>query len=252
MSGMVKNMTSEFESPDFGRRWRIVPVALALVLATGSLAGCKSLEEPGAHMAGYTLINETERHPIMVSQQPASMSLSIPAGSPGLSASQRAQVVDFLRHFRAGDAGNSKLLIAVPSGGANEVAAMRAAGQLNGLIKEAGFADNAVQVRPYNGGRNASAPIRFAYMRYVAQGPNCGTWPTNLAEEYRNLNYPNFGCAQQANLAAMIANPADLVTPRTMDPADAERRSIVIDRYRQGRATGSEKGADDNASVKGN
>lgn len=249
---MVDNMTTEFASPNTSSRRRAVPLALVLVLATATLAGCKSLEEPGAHVAGLTVIDPSERHPILVSQQPTSMSLSIPAGSPGLSASQRAQVTDFLRHFRAGDAGNSKLLIAVPSGGPNEVAAMRATGQLNGLIKEAGFADNAVQVRPYNGGRDTSAPIRFAYMRYVAQGPHCGTWPTNLAREERNLNYPNFGCAQQANLAAMIANPADLVTPRTMDPADAERRSIVMDKYRQGKATGSEKGADDNASVKGN
>lgn len=249
---MVDNMTTEFASPHSGPRVRAAPLVLALVLATSTLAGCKSLEEPGAHVAGYTLIDPAQRHPIMVSQQPASMSLLIPAGAPGLSASQRAQVVDFLRHFRAGDAGNSKLLIAVPSGGPNEVAAMRATGQLNGLIKEAGFADNAVQVRPYSGGRNASAPIRFAYMRYIAQGPHCGEWPTNLAREERNLNYPNFGCAQQANLAAMIANPADLVTPRTMDPADAERRSVVMDKYRQGKATGSEKGADDNANVKGN
>ena len=180
------------------------------------------------------------------------MTLNVAPGSNGLSPGQRAQVTEFLNRYRAADAGNSKLLIAVPSGGANEVSAMRAVGQLNGLIKEAGFADNAVQVRPYHSERRAAAPIRFAYMRYVAQAPHCGNWPENLANESRNLNYHNFGCAQQANLAAMIANPADLVTPRTMDPADPERRSVVIDKYRQGKPTGSEKGADENASVKGN
>lgn len=226
--------------------------ALALALAAGSLAGCKTLNEPGAHFAGHTLIEPAEAHPILVSQKPSTMSLNIAPGAPGLTRSQAAQVEGFLTHFRASDAGNSKLVIAVPSGGANETAAMRAAGQLNGLIKEAGFADNAVQVQPYHAGRGRSGPIRFSYMRYVAQGPDCGNWPDNLARDSRNLNYHNFGCAQQANLAAMIANPADLVTPRTMDPADAERRSIVMDKYRKGQNTASEKSADQNLTKNSN
>ncbi len=229
-----------------------LPLALVLAMGTAALSGCKTVEEPGAHLAGTTLINHNEKHPILVAQQPSTMSIAIAPGSHGLSPGQVAQVESFLARYRASDAGNSKLVIAVPSGGSNESSAMRAAGQLNGLIKEAGFADNAVQVQPYQTGRGSNGPIRFAYMRYVAQGPNCGQWPDNLARDSRNLNYHNFGCAQQANLAAMIANPADLVTPRTMDPADAERRSLVFDRYRQGKSPASDKGTDDNASSKSN
>lgn len=222
-----------------------------LALAAVALGGCKTLEEPGAHYAGHTLIDPHEVHPILVSQEPTTMTLSVAPGSSGLTNSQAAQADGFLRHFRTTDAGNSKLVISVPTGGPNETAAMRAVGQLNGLAKEAGFADNALEVRPYRAGK-ASAPIRFSYMRYVAQGPHCGEWPTNLAKDYRNLNYHNFGCAQQKNLAAMVANPADLVTPRGMDPADAERRALVFDKYRQGKSPASEKGADDVATSKSN
>ncbi|MDX2204353.1 MAG: CpaD family pilus assembly protein [Hyphomicrobiaceae bacterium] len=224
--------------------------ALAL-LAAAALGGCKTLDEPGAHYAGHTLIDPKEVHPILVSQEPTTMNLTIAPGAHGLTSGQAAQVDGFLRHFRAADAGNSKLVIAVPSGGPNTVSVMRAVGQLNGLAKEAGFADNALEVRPYPAGRT-NAPIRFSYMRYVAQGPRCGEWPTNLAQDYRNLNYHNFGCAQQRNLAAMVANPADLVTPRGMDPADAERRALVFDKYRQGKSPASDKGVDDSASSKAN
>lgn len=234
------------------RRALRIPLGLMLAVGTTLLAGCKTLEEPGGHMTGAVVVNQAEKHPILVAQQPATMSLTIPAGSRGLTASQVAQVEGFLSRYRASDAGNSKLVIAVPHGGANEPAAMRAAGQLNGLIKEAGFADNAVQVQPYGAGRGSSAPIRFSYMRYVAQGPDCGVWPSNLARDGRNVNYHNFGCAQQANLAAQIANPADLVTPRTMDASDPERRALVFDRYRQGKSPASEKGADDSATMKSN
>lgn len=249
MSRIAKNEIASRAVRNTGTR---IPLALALAVGTALLAGCKTLDEPGGHLTGAVVVNQNEKHAILVSQQPASMSLSIPAGSRGLTQGQVAQVEGFLSRFRASDAGNSKLVIAVPQGGANEPAAMRAAGQLNGLIKEAGFADNAVQVQPYGAGRGSSAPIRFSYMRYVAQGPDCGHWPANLAGDKRNLNYHNFGCAQQANLAAQIANPADLITPRTMDASDPERRAVVFDKYRQGKSPASDKGVDDNATIKNN
>jgi pilus assembly protein CpaD len=72
-----------------------------------------------------------------------------------------------------------------------------------------------------------------------------------LANDPRALPYPNFGCAQQHNLAAQIANPADLLGPRTMAPADADRRSVIMDRYRQGKTTGAEKSGDERVQVKG-
>jgi pilus assembly protein CpaD len=221
----------------------------ASLLALG-LSGCKP-EEPGAHFAGLTIVDPSERHPILVSQEPASMSIHVPRGSSGMSPAQKAQVGSFLERFRGADAGNSKLVVSVPSGSSNEAAIVRVVGDLRGMITSSGFADSNVVIEPYVESRQGGAPIRLAYLRYVAQGPECGTWPANLAEERRNLNYHNFGCAQQRNLAAQIANPADLLGPRTMDPADAERRAVVIDRYRQGKSTPAEKSPDERLQVKG-
>ena len=70
-----------------------------------------------------------------------------------------------------------------------------------------------------------------------AYAKDCGSWPKDLTETSRNAQYENFGCAQQANLAAMVANPRDLERPRKQSPSDATRRSNVIDKYRQGEAT---------------
>lgn len=230
------------------------PVACKLTMASLlvlSLGACKTLEEPGAHVAGHTLVDASQRHPIMVSQQPASLSMRVAKGSHGLTPSQRGQVTEFLRHYRSVDAGNSKLIVAVPSGSPNESSAMNAVGELRGLISEYGFSESAVAIEPYNGGRDAGAPIRVSYLRYVAEGPECGRWPTNLAEDKRNLNYPNFGCAQQKNLAAQVANPADLLGPRTMEPSDATRRNAAFAKYRKGESTVSEKAGDEKVQVKG-
>jgi len=70
-----------------------------------------------------------------------------------------------------------------------------------------------------------------------AYAKDCGNWPKDLTETARNEQYENFGCAQQNNLAAMVANPKDLERPRKQSPADATRRSNVIDKYREGEAT---------------
>jgi pilus assembly protein CpaD len=229
------------------------PATSGLILASllaVALAGCKHADEPGGHVAGWTLVDPSQRHPIMVSQKPADLSVRVAAGSQGLSLGQKAQVASFLDRFQAAE-GGSKLVIAVPSGAPNESAAMLAVGDLRHLVREAGLTEANVAVQAYRGGRDSSAPIRLSYLRYVAEGPECGRWSTNLAEDYRNLPYPNFGCAQQHNLAAQIANPADLIEPRDGDPADAERRTVVMGKYRKGQSTVSEKTGEEKAQVKG-
>jgi pilus assembly protein CpaD len=232
--------------PHVPRGARPAGVAVLLVLLLGSALGaCKSLEEPGTFPAAYTLLDPSQKHPIMVSQQPTTMRLSVARGALGLTPAQRAEVADFLGHYRATDAGNSKLLIAVPSGTPNESAALFAVGDIRRIIGTIGFAESNVVVEPYGQARGRNAPIRLSYLRYVAEAPQCGLWPANVADDRRSLPYANFGCAQQHNLAAQIANPADLIVPRTMDAADAERRAVVLNKYRQGEVTEAKKGGTD-------
>jgi pilus assembly protein CpaD len=218
---------------------------LCASLLAAPLAGCKTLGEPGAHVAGFALVDPSQRHPIMVSQQPATTSIRVARGSQGLTPAQKSQVAQFLQRYRATDAGNSKLVIHVPSGSPNESAAVHAVADVRRLISDYGFAESNVAIEPYHDRLDAGAPIRLSYLRFVAEPPECGQWPTNLADDRRNLPHPNFGCAQQHNLAAQIANPADLLGPRTMDPADQERRAVVFDKYRQGGFTRSERADDE-------
>lgn len=216
------------------------PVAAKLVTASLlvlALAGCKTIDEPGAYSAGLTLADPAQINPIMVSQRPATLNIRIARGSQGLTEEQRRQVAGFLEHFRSAGMSNSRIVIGVPAGSPNESSAMRAMADARKLIVDYGFSDTAIAAEPYNGGRDANAPLRLSYLYYVAEGPACGRWPTNLAEDPRNLPYANYGCAQQRNLAAQIVNPADLVGPRSMTPSDAERRQVVMGKYETGEPT---------------
>jgi pilus assembly protein CpaD len=61
-----------------------------------------------------------------------------------------------------------------------------------------------------------------------------GGWPKDMTWTAQNTAYEDLGCSQQNNIAAMVANPQDLVRPRRTAPADAMRRSKVFDNYREG------------------
>lgn len=224
--------------------------ALMLTLAAVSLAGCKHDENYGARVAGWSLVDPEQRHPIMVSQQPAVLNLRVPRGSQGLTPHQRAEVVEFASRYRAGDAGNSRLIVSVPSGSGNEVAAISAAEGVRELLFDGGFSEASVSVEAYHDG-GAQPPLRIAYMRYVAKGPECGhDWSENLARNNNNTGYPNFGCTNQHNLAAMVANPADLLGPRTMGDRYADRRDAVMTAWTKGETTGAKKSDDERISVK--
>jgi pilus biogenesis lipoprotein CpaD len=150
------------------------PAATKLILmplVAVALFGCQAREETGAHVAGWSLVDASQRHPILVSQQPATLSIRVAMGAHGLSDGQAAQVSDFLARYRSKDSGNSKLVIAVPSGSPNESAAMRAVGNMREMIRDFGFSESTVAMQPYSGGRDPSAPIRLAYLRYVAEAP---------------------------------------------------------------------------------
>ncbi|MFT6460720.1 MAG: pilus assembly protein CpaD [Maricaulis maris] len=62
-----------------------------------------------------------------------------------------------------------------------------------------------------------------------------------MALEFDNQHHTNFGCALAVNLAAMVADPRDLVAPRDMEAGDTGRRQTVIEGYREGQSTASER-----------
>jgi pilus assembly protein CpaD len=214
------------------------------------LAGCGASPE-GSRVAGWSLVDPSQRHPIMVTQKPTTLALRVQRGSYGLSPHQRAQVISFIERYQGLDAGNTRMVIEAPSGSANEVASMQAVAEIRALMGEAGFDPGKVGIEAVQAGGDPQAPIRISYLRYVAEGPECGKWPTNLAETSSNLNYPNLGCATQANFAAMVANPADLVRPRAPTARSGERDHTVWEKYVKGESTISTKQGDERVQVKG-
>lgn len=52
---------------------------------------------------------------------------------------------------------------------------------------------------------------RVVVTRSTAHVPGCPDWSASSDSNYNNATSPNYGCATNSNLAAMIANPEDLI-----------------------------------------
>ncbi len=215
------------------------PVAMQLIaaslLATG-LAGCRDYND-GRLVSWEQPMTVEERHPIVVEEERQVLALEVNRGATGLTAGQRDEVAGFLGAWRG--MGGNRLMISAPSGAANEYAAYHVVADLRQMLRGAGVPEAAISVDAYHEG-GGKPPVKLSFVGYVAKGPDCGQWPTNLAEEKQNVSYQNFGCAQQHNLAAMVANPRDLVEPRAMTARSSERRDTAWRDYVKGQSTISE------------
>lgn len=76
--------------------------------------------------------------------------------------------------------------------------------------------------------------VRVAIRTIVAAAPQCPPWGESIAEGYLNNPSGRLGCVTAGNLAAMIADPHDLLVGDAPGPADAERLALGVARLRAG------------------
>jgi pilus assembly protein CpaD len=96
---------------------------------------------------------------------------------------------------------------------------------------------------------NAADEVKLTYIGYQAHVEPCGDWSSNLGYSSANLPSPNLGCATQHNLAAMVADPRDLATPKPLGPEDVQRRLTILDKYRKGEETLAAKSGEQSGVV---
>lgn len=95
------------------------------------------------------------------------------------------------------------------------------------------------QAAPVTSGALAPGNIRVVVSRMKADVPSCPDWGREIADDFNNHNYANFGCGVNKNLAAMVANPADLVSGQVgSSTIDARTSGKAIKSYRSAKPTG--------------
>ena len=154
----------------------------------------------------------------------------------GLSATQRQALAELAGRYRT--TGRSGMVIEVPTSGDQTTGA--AASHIASALEAQGVSRAEISVVTYEGPAER-APVVAGFTTIRPHVPRCGTQWGNLGRTANNDGASNFGCAVNANLAAQIADPNDIVAPRTMTPPSAQRRTVVFDAYRQGQATSAQR-----------
>lgn len=85
---------------------------------------------------------------------------------------------------------------------------------------------------PLTAGVITPGAVRVVVSRTRAVVPNCPNWSRESTPNYSNELMSNYGCSVNANLAAMVANPGDLVSGRDSASTDASLGNKAIEAYR--------------------
>jgi pilus assembly protein CpaD len=211
----------------------------SLILGTVAvLSGCGSMKD---QMSTSAVPDDYRtRHPIMLSEVEHTLDVPVASGDRRLTLSVQDSIAGFAADYLSASTGTIQIIL--PHGSPNSGAASGMRKQIRQVLTVRGVPSNRIIETSYQADANSNAaPVRLSYVAITAMTNPCGEWPEDLqANTSANTNYHNFGCATQSNLAAQIANPMDLVTPRDMAPIDATRRSTVIGLYRKGSDTSTQ------------
>jgi pilus assembly protein CpaD len=94
---------------------------------------------------------------------------------------------------------------------------------------------------PVTAGPVQMGSVRVVVARRRAEVPNCPNWSRPADPDPMNRSMSTFGCGVNSNIAAMVANPEDLLHGREGNSAmDAATATRAIDLYRNKTPSGQE------------
>jgi len=224
-------MCSAFNRMSSAGRARVfsAPGALLVVGVAAVLTGCAKRD---SIVVGSVPDDYRTNHPIVVSEKDEILDLPVGVSDRRMTQVHRVAVAGYIAHYDHRAA--APVSIMVPAGAANSAAASAVAHDIASYLYAKGVPSGRVVTVPYSSGApDIAAPLRIIYPRMRASTDQCGRWPDDLLKNSENKHYSNFGCAYQNNLAAQIANPADLLGPREPGEIDAENRGNALEQYKQ-------------------
>lgn len=206
---------------------------IVLLCLASALGACQTTTPPDQPLRGVASVNVP-----VVTRADYAFDLSAPDGS--LQESEAARLDAWFRSLDLGY-GDSVYVDGPYAYGVRDDVA-RVAGNY-GLLVSAGS--------PLTPGAVPAGVVRVVVARTRASVPNCPNWSRPAQPSYGNESMSNFGCAVNGNLAAMVANPQDLVFGREGSGVGDSRTAVkAVDSYRKAVPTG-QKGLQD-VNTKGN
>ena len=227
---------------------RVLDKKLAAAMLCVGASACASMSSPPKELVDNPVATRADLHKINVAQSGERLEVPVSATDGAMTLENQAMVDNFGRMYR--DVGHGPLIVSTPAGAGDSTAAARLAQATRLRLSDGGVPYAAIAGSNYDASGKPTAPVVLSFTRYTAEAPKCApVWEEDLSKSVTNQAPPSFGCFVNANLAAMIADPADLNGPRDLDPRDSARRDVVMDKYRKGETTGATRTDDEKATI---
>ncbi|MEI8393409.1 MAG: CpaD family pilus assembly lipoprotein [Rhodospirillaceae bacterium] len=217
------------------------------LMVLSCLAACSLTPQPQD-------FSDNTRPRITVTAVPISLDVPLPGREGEFPARERQKAARFLDSYRDGGRGPLKAVVTardLPS-------AEQAAKALRLLATRRGVVEDALEITlaamPKAGvGQAVIGPrpgIALHYTDFVAVAPPCNP-EIGLGNNPDGAVSPNLGCFLERNMAAMIAHPAELLSPAEETAHDGARIGRAYTLYRLGKATEAEVNRNDDAKIVG-
>ncbi|MEQ1725748.1 MAG: CpaD family pilus assembly lipoprotein [Sphingopyxis sp.] len=201
-----------------------ITISVTALIIGASLSGCMGGGTPGAMNRSLDSVHQ----PIV---RVANYALDVEAPNGTLGPVEMRRVSDWLNAMEVGygDAISVDDSTAYNARAARDGVAMLIARK--GLL----LSEHA----PLTSGAIAPGSIRIVVTRSSARVPGCPDWSQRMSANWGNNTSANYGCASNANLAAMVADPSDLVSGQPGTTNDPNAATRAINSYRAAPPTGA-------------
>ncbi len=156
--------------------------------------------------------------------------LDLAAGGSGLAGGEEQRLTGWFDSLRLGY--GDRISVDDPSYGHDDsrAAIARVAGRYGLLL---------TREVPVTTGTPGPGQVRVVVSRSTAEVPKCPDWSRKSQPEFASSTMSNYGCATNINLAAMVANPEDLVRGQTAEgTGDPLTTAKAIKSYRDAAPAG--------------
>jgi pilus assembly protein CpaD len=220
---------------------------LALGAGLLSLGACAS-SAPTAFSDTYLEGTALSRNEVTVAKRTEFLEIAISPEASELSSTDRARIRGFVGAYA--QSGHGPLVMSLPAASANPQLAVTAVAEARAIAWENGIQYDEISGAAHGAGEAFSQPMILAYQAYDAVAPDCASKGTlDFSDVSSNNNLPTLGCSVRTNLAAMIADPADLLGNRQLDQSDLARREVILAKFRLGEVTGAERSREESGAI---
>lgn len=212
-----------------------------------ALAGCASAGKNGPVPQSYLYGTQLDRNEIEVAETTEYLEVSLNPLDSHLRLEERERIRAFVADYK--QRGHGPLVMSLPRHHQNEELAVKAVAEAREIAWTAGVDYQEISGSAFEAnGRNA--PMVLGFRAYKAIAPDCKQKAAfDFADASSNNDLPSLGCSVRVNMAAMVADPADLLGNRPLEPGDLARREVQLQLYREGQATGATRGEDESGTV---